>query len=205
MLLGLLLSLSLAQAAAVTGTVKDATGGIVSGASIVVRTDSGTDQQTVSGPDGRFSVEVPDGQATLVVRAGGFAEAQQPLPRSGDIEVVLKPASLNETVTVTPTRTEQLLGNTPASISVLDSDDIKMSPAVVADDVLSASPRSVCSAARAAFPRTPRPKACRFVALGQAEPAARWCWSTTCRSTIRSAPGSTGRAFPWKASIALRL
>jgi outer membrane receptor protein involved in Fe transport len=136
MLLGLLLSLSLAQAAAVTGIVKDTTGGIVSGASVIVRTGSGVDQQTVSGPDGRFSVEVPDGQATLVVRAGGFAEAQQPLPRSGDIEVVLKPASLNETVTVTSTRSEQLLGNTPASVSVLDSQDIKMSPAVVADDVL---------------------------------------------------------------------
>jgi outer membrane receptor protein involved in Fe transport len=126
----------MAQAAAVTGTVKDATGGIVSGAFVIVRTDSGIDQQTVSGPDGRFSVEVPDGQATLVVRAGGFAEVQQPLPRSGDLEVVLKPASLNETVTVTPTRSEQLLGNTPASISILDSDEIRMSPAVVADDVL---------------------------------------------------------------------
>ena len=131
MLLGLLLSLSLAQAAAVTGTVKDATGGIISGALVIVRTDSGTDQQTVSGPDGRFSVEVPDGQATLVIRAGGFAEAQQPLPRTGDVDVVLKPASLSETVTVTPTRSEQLLGNTPASISILDSDEIRMSPAVV--------------------------------------------------------------------------
>ena len=136
MLLGLLLSLSLAQAAAVTGTVKDATGGIVSGASVIVRTDSGTDQQTVSGPDGRFSVEVPDGQATLVVRAGGFAEAQQPLPRSGELEIVLVPATLNETVTVTSTRTPQLLGNTPASVSLLDRQEIRLSPAVVADDVL---------------------------------------------------------------------
>jgi outer membrane receptor protein involved in Fe transport len=135
MLLGLLLSLSLMQAA-VTGTVKDTSGGAVSGASVVIRTQSGGEQQTtVSGPDGRFSIEnVPPG-ATLVVRASGFAEKRETV--SGpQIDVVLAPASLLETVTVTPTRSEQRLGDIPASVSIVDAQEIRESPALVADDVL---------------------------------------------------------------------
>jgi outer membrane receptor protein involved in Fe transport len=138
MVLALLLALSLAQAdPAVTGIVKDSSGGVVPGASILVRTASGTEQQTVSGPDGRFTlVRAVNGGATLVVRAGGFAEYEQPLPASGAIEVVLVPANLLETVTVTPSRAEERLGNVPASVSILDASQIKASPALVADDVL---------------------------------------------------------------------
>jgi outer membrane receptor protein involved in Fe transport len=49
---------------------------------------------------------------------------------------VLEPASLLEAVTVTATRTEQRIGDVPASMTVLSSEAIKLSPAVVADDVL---------------------------------------------------------------------
>ena len=56
MLLGLLLSLSLMQTA-VTGTVKDTSGGAVAGASVIVRTESGGEQQTTTGPDGRFTID----------------------------------------------------------------------------------------------------------------------------------------------------
>jgi outer membrane receptor protein involved in Fe transport len=136
MLLGLVLSLSLLQPAT-TGTVRDQSGGAVPGATITVRTSSGPSEVTVSGPDGRFRLtEVPDGQATLVVRAVGFAVSEQPFSAGGDIEVVLTPARILETVTVTPTRTEERLGNIPASVNVLTRDDIRQSPAVVADDVL---------------------------------------------------------------------
>ena len=80
MLLGLLLSLSLMQTA-VTGTVKDTSGGAVAGASVIVRTESGGEQQTVTGPDGRFTIDNAPDSATLVVRAVGFAEKRQPLTR----------------------------------------------------------------------------------------------------------------------------
>ncbi len=136
MLLGLALSLSLVQTSG-TGIVKDQTGGAVPGASISVRSGSGIEEVTVSGPDGRFVLEkAPDGQATLVVRALGFAVKEQPFSGEGDIEVVLEPATILETVTVTAVRTEERLGSIPASISVLDRADIRQSPAVVADDVL---------------------------------------------------------------------
>ena len=136
MLLALLLSLSLAEPA-LTGVVTDSTGAAVSGASVVVQTPSGVEQQTVTGPDGRFTFDkAPSGDATLVVRAGGFGEARQRVSGSGEIEIVLSPAGLLETVIVTTTRTEQRLGDTPARVSLLTREQIQASPAVVADDVL---------------------------------------------------------------------
>ena len=136
MLLALLLSLSLADPA-ITGIVMDTTGAVVSGASVVVQTPSGVDQQTITGPDGRFTFDrTPSDEATLVVRAGGFGEARRPVSGPGEIEIVLSPAGILETVIVTPNRTEQRLGDTPASVSLLTSEQIQASPAVVADDVL---------------------------------------------------------------------
>ncbi len=135
MLLALILSFSLADTL-ITGVVKDSTGAVVPGATVIAQAQSAS-AQTVTGPDGRFTIDkAPDGAATLIVRAGGFAEKRQPLSGPSEIEVVLSPASFLETVTVTPTRTEQRLGDIPASVRVLTSDEIKASPAVMADDVL---------------------------------------------------------------------
>ena len=74
---------------------------------------------------------------TVIVRAGGFAEeTQQVTDPSRAVDVTLEPATLLETVTVTPTRTEQRLGDVPASVSVVTSEAIEASPALLADDVL---------------------------------------------------------------------
>jgi outer membrane receptor protein involved in Fe transport len=128
-------ALALAQTA-ITGVVRDETGAVVSGASILVRTDSGLAQRAVTGPDGRFSLERGvEGQARLVVRAVGFAEREQAIT-PGELEVVLQLAAHLESVTVTPTRTEQRLGDVPASVNVIDKETIRRSPALVADDVL---------------------------------------------------------------------
>src|SRR3989441_12784931 len=135
MVLALILSFSL-TAEAIRGIVKDSSGGAVSGASVVVRGASGDERQTVTGPDGRFTIDDAPNTGTLIVRAGGFAPQEQAISGPVEIEVVLSPATLLETVTVTPERREQRLGDIPASVSVLDSNDIRRSPAVVADDVL---------------------------------------------------------------------
>src|SRR6185436_4140559 len=120
----------------VTGIVKDSSGGAVPGASVTIRTSSGSAEQTLTGPDGRFSfARIPEAAAVLVVLAGGFARKEQQLER-GEIEVILSPATLFEEVTVTPTRSERRLGDVPASVSVIDSARIDESAALVADDVL---------------------------------------------------------------------
>ncbi len=122
----------------VTGVVRDPSGGVVPGASVTAKAESAGPQQTVTGPDGRFVVAVPgSGMITLTVRSAGFAERRETLTGGeSDVDVMLSPAGLLETVMVTPTRTEQRLGDVPASVSVLSKEEIRQSPAVVADDVL---------------------------------------------------------------------
>ena len=126
---------------AVTGVVRDESGGVVSGAAVLLRNANGIEQHAVTGSDGRFELSrgIPPG-STLVVRAGGFAENSQTAPPSGTVEIVLQPATLFESVTVTPSRTEQRLGDIPASVNVIDKETIRRSPAVVADDVLRLAP-----------------------------------------------------------------
>jgi len=126
-------------AAPITGVVHDSTGDVIAGASIIVRGGSGPERRVTTGSDGRFTVDAPDaGDLTVIVRAGGFAEKTEQVPaaHTGELDFVLAPATLFETVTVTPTRTEQRLGDTPASVDVVTSRDIEASPALVADDVL---------------------------------------------------------------------
>jgi outer membrane receptor protein involved in Fe transport len=126
--------------ATVTGIVRDSSGTTLPGASIVVRTESGIEERTTSGEDGRFGAPVTaGGDLVLIVRVEGFAEHRQTLAAADskqNIEVVLSPATVTETVTVTAARTEQLTRNVAASVNVLEREAISRSPAVVADDVL---------------------------------------------------------------------
>jgi len=125
-------------ASSISGVVHDSTGGVVSGARVIVRAASGPEQRVMTGPDGRFAVETSaTGEVTVIVRAGGFAEKTERVSEgSRALDIVLSPATLLEEVTVTATRTEQRLGDIAASVNVLHREEIRMSPAVVADDVL---------------------------------------------------------------------
>src|SRR3990170_5587329 len=49
---------------AVAGTIRDAGGGVVGGATVTVRS-GGREQQTVSGPDGRFALNIEAGADAL--------------------------------------------------------------------------------------------------------------------------------------------
>jgi iron complex outermembrane receptor protein len=124
---------------AIAGTIRDTAGGVVGGATVIVRS-GGREQQTVSGPDGRFALNIEAGADILVVvRAPGFGEVRQNV-RGGaspvNLDFVLSPERVTEAVTVTATRGERRTGDVPASVSVLGREDIRQSPAVVADDVL---------------------------------------------------------------------
>jgi iron complex outermembrane receptor protein len=141
--MALLLTLHLtAQALAapgVSGVIRDPSGQVVPGATVIARFVNGSEQQTVSGPDGRFALPLAaPGEVVLVVRAPSFSEIKRTLPAGAttEIDVVLSPPSLSETVTVTASRMEQQLGDVAASVTVLRQEDIRRSPAVVADDVL---------------------------------------------------------------------
>jgi outer membrane receptor protein involved in Fe transport len=126
---------------ATTGTVRDASGAVVSGAIVIARTPSGSEQRSVTGPNGGFSIALP-APFELTVMAGGFAVKKQDVVTSASpVAVTLSPAGLQEQVTVTATRGEQRLGDVPASVTVLSREDIRQSAAVNADGLLRQLPQ----------------------------------------------------------------
>jgi outer membrane receptor protein involved in Fe transport len=142
------LAMALMLAAAgisISGTVHDSTGAAVPSATVIARAAGGAEPVVArTGPDGRFTLQISsDVEVTLIIRAGGFAELTRALPnpsREADLDIVLQPASVLETVVVTATRSEERLGNVPASMKVVTSEDIEASPALTADDVLRQTP-----------------------------------------------------------------
>jgi iron complex outermembrane recepter protein len=128
----------------ITGTVRDTSGGVLQGALVIARLSSGAERQTVTDDTGRFTLTPPaSGEVTLIVRVGGFAESRQTLAPGADrlaLEIALSPAGVSDTVTVTPTRSEQRLGDVPASVSVIGREEIRQSPAVLPDDLLRQMP-----------------------------------------------------------------
>src|SRR5262249_40874128 len=121
---------SAAPAMQVAGVVRDETGAAVSGASVEIRQADGAETRAVTGGDGRFAVDVPQGPVDVVVDARGFGRAvRHAAPdQAGEagiqLEITLKPATVLEEVTVTAARTDQRLGDVPASISIVSSDEI---------------------------------------------------------------------------------
>lgn len=121
-----------------TGSVRDENGGVIPGAAVVVRTAAG-EQEATTGADGRFSVTIDSSGGVVLVRAPGFAEITRALapgstPRA--LDLVVFPERVTESVTVTAVRGERRVRDIPASITVIGREDIRLSPAVVADDVL---------------------------------------------------------------------
>ena len=128
----------------VTGVVHDRDGGVITGAIVIARLASGSERQATTGADGRFTLTpATAGDVTLIVRSGGFSEFRQTLAGTAsrsDLQITLEAAGIAEAVTVTPTRSEQRLGDIPASVNVVAREDIKLAPAMVVDEVLQRIP-----------------------------------------------------------------
>ena len=113
----------------------------VPGAQIVVTQQQGTLRKTAISSTAPFRI---DGLVPAIyevrVAAPGFALKIQTVDlrtaQETPVEIRLEAGRVSEQVIVTPARTEQALADVPASVAVLDSDEIRQSPAVVADDVL---------------------------------------------------------------------
>jgi hypothetical protein len=91
---------------AVTGVVRDASGGVVRGAAVSATPASGAEARGVTDAEGRFNL-TPGGSGAIVVvvRAPGFSDAIRRLtpdvPRQ-NLEIVLSAAPRTESVTVSP-------------------------------------------------------------------------------------------------------
>jgi outer membrane receptor protein involved in Fe transport len=129
-----------AQAASsgIRGQVNDEAGAAVAGARVMFRGESRT-VHTITSEDGNFSFNGSIGPGTLTIDAPGFAMFSQRFTEAAlqpNLEVVLKPASIHEQVTVTATRTETPLAGTAASVRLLSSAELSTTAALTIDDAL---------------------------------------------------------------------
>ena len=130
-----------AQATHVAGVVVDKTAAPVAGAKVSIKTPAGITAPVTTKDDGRFSFdEVDAGGATILVEARGFTHFERRLVEiQGSLSrltIVLMPAPVSETVTVTATRTETRLNDVAGSMLILSSGDVSTTAAATIDDAL---------------------------------------------------------------------
>jgi len=122
------LALAALQHYHVSETVRDQSGTAISGAEIAPKSGTFTAQR-VTDSEGRFEfADVPAEPGTIAVKAEGFGPVEQKWSAPGGevkpLDIVLQPAPQFQRVSVTATRTEVRLGETPASVLVLSSIDL---------------------------------------------------------------------------------
>jgi outer membrane receptor protein involved in Fe transport len=122
-------------------TVLDEQGLAVVGARVTATLRAGNISRTASSSNERFSLAgLMPGAYTLRVSASGFQVQDVAVDVTTEmtqtVEVRLRPAGYAEQLVVTATRSEQLITEVPASVSIVSNEQIERSPAVVADDVL---------------------------------------------------------------------
>ena len=129
-----------AQTVQVEGIVRDPSGAVVAGASVLMRSGSYS-ASTMTDASGRFVFpNAPSTPGTIEISRQGFRTTTQSW-NSGTtptihLEIVLHPASAREQVTVSAARTEVRLSETPGSTVLLSTADVAATPALRVDDVL---------------------------------------------------------------------
>ena len=96
-----------------------------------------SDVRTTTDTEGRFSLAgtITD-RTRLTVRAAGFSPFERSVANDADYKIVLQPAALTADVTVSITRTETRLNETPASVVVIGRNDLALGAARSIDDSL---------------------------------------------------------------------
>ncbi|MBK9155433.1 MAG: TonB-dependent receptor [Chloracidobacterium sp.] len=121
-----------------TGVVVDGNGSTVPNAAVTVREESTVISSTTTDAEGRFAIEDLRPGQTLSVTAPGFAEyilvVPTPIPQT--INIFLEPTGVAADVTVSITRSETRLSETPASVVVLTREDLESTAAQTVDDSL---------------------------------------------------------------------
>ena len=167
----------------VEGVVRDAAGAAVAGARVTFHA-GGTDSATFTGPDGRFSIPGRAAAGWVAVEAAGFAPFRRnvdPLRQDASTLTIVLRRAFAEEVTVAAARVPEPLAETPASVVVLGSRALELTPALAVDDVLRQVPGFTLfrrSGSRTANPTT---QGASLRGLGGAGPAGPSCLTTACR------------------------
>jgi outer membrane receptor protein involved in Fe transport len=123
----------------ISGTVTDSQNAPIENAEISLRNQAKIITRTSSDADGKFSIDLQNTQnAVLNVRANGFAEFSKNLTQDfrNNLQIILQPQTLRDEVTVSITRTESRLSETPASVVVLTRETLDTTAAQTVDDSL---------------------------------------------------------------------
>ena len=129
-----------AQTTTVEGTVRDSAGAVIANASVTIK--AGSYQATITtDADGHFKFPaVSERSGSLEAQGPGFAPARQSWNAESTgravLDIVLEPALASEQITVSATRTEVRLSETPGSTVLLSQEDVTATPALRVDDVL---------------------------------------------------------------------
>ena len=75
----------------VSGVVKSSTGEVLPGATVIVK---GTSTGALAGPDGKYTITVPNAQSTLVFTFVGMGNQEVPVNGQTVIDVVMAPESI---------------------------------------------------------------------------------------------------------------
>ncbi|MDR3367478.1 MAG: SusC/RagA family TonB-linked outer membrane protein [Prevotellaceae bacterium] len=113
------MGLAIAQNRQVTGVVVDQAGAPVAGASVLAK---GTTTGTLTDPEGRFTMYVPEGVTTIAVRYIGYAETEAPVAPSMRIVLQTDEKAIDEVVVTALgiTRSKKTLGYSTVSVSGSD-------------------------------------------------------------------------------------
>jgi outer membrane receptor protein involved in Fe transport len=121
-----------------TGTVSDPRGAAVPNASVALKANGTVASSTRSDESGNFTITGFRPGHALTVNALGFAEYSlvllSPLPET--LNIILQPAAAGAEVTVSITRTETRLSETPASVVLLSRENLESTAAQTIDDSL---------------------------------------------------------------------
>lgn len=129
-----------AQDISIEGTVHDSEGAALSRSSVSLKSGA-FEASTETDTGGHFAfAAVPGNSGTVDVSSQGFEPVQQSwdagVRNSVTLDITLQPASANEQISVSATRTEVRLSDTPGSTVLLTTTDVAASPALRVDDVL---------------------------------------------------------------------
>lgn len=119
----------------VSGTVVDLTGSAVPSAQVSI------DGSNVLTDDrGRFSIAVDRADVLLLVRAAGFAASSVTARAGESVRVILQPAGVAETLTVTAARSPGRIAHTASAVTAIGSGALLTTGASTLDDALRSVP-----------------------------------------------------------------
>src|SRR4051812_13537260 len=121
----------------ITGTVRDQSGARLSAAKVELLLGARTLRQLTDSQGNFVYHDVPASVVRLRIEAAGFASYEADvLAQTAEVEIVLQPASVSETVTVAATRMPVPEDLVAADVTLINTTAIRNEPGLMIDDVL---------------------------------------------------------------------